>query len=171
MEPRPHPEDMPTMGKTQKTIILNDDLSRLVQASADKIGASFQRIVQTALLEFFFNSTTGPDKAWVAASVSLEKGKVQLVDVPIQVFEDYAKELERKIALQKEKGIGTQSWRDWAERQIRAAYSDAGVWRSGISLYGGDVDALIDFATTDITERDHERFIAPPDTDDAKENQ
>ena len=161
-----HATEPQTMGKTQKTLFINDEVAQLVQACADKTGTSFTKIIHAAILQFFFDSTQGVDMAWVTAAVSLEKGKVPLADVPIQVFEDYARDLDHKLALRKEKGSVGDRWDNWAQRQIDAAKSDAAVWRTSITLYGGGLEGLIDVATTDITERDSRRLLDPDDDAD-----
>ncbi|MCH8913325.1 MAG: hypothetical protein IIA33_07125 [Planctomycetes bacterium] len=165
MQPNGNVQEPSTVGKTQKTLALHDQICELIQAYADKKGSSFQRIVEAAVLQFFFGSTQGPDEAWHAICVPLQKGKIDLPAVPSRVFEDYAKELERKVALRKEKGFDDDEWTRRMERWIEASYSDAGVWRSSISIYGGGMKGLIEFATTDTTERDLRRFVAPPEDD------
>ncbi len=147
-------KDGNAMGKRQKTLGLHDQLCELVQAYADKRGTNFQRVVQAALLQFFFDHVSGPDDAWLGLSTSLEKGQIDLPSVPIRAFEDYAKDLENKLALRRDKGTPELPWDKWAEGKIAAAYSDASVWRGSTSTFGGDMEGLIAFILSDFLRRD-----------------
>lgn len=157
-------KDSNAMGKRQKTLSLNDQLCELVQAYADKRGTNFQRVTQAALLQFFFDHVSGPDDAWLGLSTSLEKGQIDLPAVPIKAFEDFAKDLENKLALRRQKESPEGAWDKWAEAKIAAAYSDAGVWRTSTHMFGGSGDSmegLIAFVLSESLRDDLDHVIAP----------
>jgi hypothetical protein len=159
-------KDCSPMGKTQKTLTLHDQLCELIQAYADNKGTNFQRVTQAALLKFFFDSTTGPDDAWLGLSIPLEKGDIDLPTVPIKALRDYAKDVAHKLALRKQIGHISDSWQQWADRQIESAYSDAGLWESSTAIFGGGMAGLISFVLSDNLQADLAHLIAPPEVDD-----
>jgi len=151
----------PQVGKIQKTLTFHDEVARLIQAYADKKGTTFQRVIQSAALQFFFSRTGGPDQDWMTAFVELEKGvgdpPLDLARLPMKVYEDHARQLERKLAALKQKYATHKpksdehaKYRDEAvksfENAIGWAHSEAGMWRTGIELYGGGVDGAIERA-------------------------
>ncbi len=151
----------PQVAKIQKTLTFHEEVARLIQAYADRRGTTFQRVIQAAALQFFFSGTDGPDQAWLTAFVELEKGvgdpPLDLARLPMKVHEDHARRLERKLASLKQK-YGTQKpksgehaeFREKAiksfENAIEWAHGEAGLWRTGIELYGGGVDGAIERA-------------------------
>jgi len=147
------------MEKVQKTLQFHDEVAKLVQAYADKKGTTFQRVVQAAVLQFFFGSTEGPDQAWLSAFVELEKGEgdppLDLANLPIKVWSDFADELQIKLDTYLERSPKKKN-SDWAkacEGWITNARTTAGVWRTGIEIRGGGLDALIRRAISDIEEQ------------------
>jgi len=179
----------PQMAKVQKTLTFHDDVARLIQAYADKKGTTFQRVIQAATLQFFFSRTAGPDQDWLTAFVELEKGAgdppLDLARLPLRVYEDQAHRLELKLAALRQKYAKMQpkteeheKYRDRAvesfEKAIAWAHSEAGVWRTDITLYGGGVDGAIQRAITSEVEQDaffkrEERLLSETDTDINKE--
>jgi len=159
----------PGVAKLPKTLQFHDQIARLVQAYADKKGSNFQRVVQAAVLQFFFSHTGGPDQDWLTAFVELEKGvgdpPLDLARLPMKVYEDQARRLEYKFAALKQKYATKKpksdehtKYRDEAvksfEKAIAWAHSEAGVWRTGIDFYGGGVDGAIERAIASDVEQD-----------------
>jgi len=142
----------PSVAKIPKTLAFHEDVARLVQAYADKKGSNFQRVVQAAVLQFFFSSTDGPDEDWMTAFVELEKGSgdppLDLSLLPMKVWEGCAHAKERKLASyrQRHPDVVTDQYTKFMEQSIMMAYHTAGVWRGGIDLYGGGVDGTIERA-------------------------
>jgi hypothetical protein len=149
------------MGKVQKTLQFHEEVARLVQAYADKKGTNFQRVVQAAVLQFFFSDVDGPDERWMTAFVELEKGAgdppLDLATLPIRYYEHRAAQLEVKLARLRQKYAAKPpktpehaKHRDATiatfENHILWYHSEAGVWRTGVELHGGGVDGAIEQA-------------------------
>ena len=77
-----------TMAKVQKTVMVPEDLYRLVQSFEKQTGASFTRITIAALLQYLFTRPEGPDPLWMEHAVSLELGEVQVGDMSAKRMND-----------------------------------------------------------------------------------
>lgn len=75
MEPR-------GMRKVQKTVMIPEDLYRLISHIEKTTGASFTRLTIAGLLQHLFSDPTGPNPAWMEYTVSLELGEIRVSDLP-----------------------------------------------------------------------------------------
>jgi len=75
MEPR-------AMAKTQKTVMIPEDIYRLIRHIEKSTGASFTRITIAALLQYLFTDPAGPRPQWMEHTVALELGEIQVADMP-----------------------------------------------------------------------------------------
>ena len=86
--------------KIQKTLQIDDRIARLVQKYTDRRGLYFQKVVQAAVLQFFFSDRHGPDEQWMEAYMELEKGEL-LHSLPppgtIDSWEGLGDQIERMI--------------------------------------------------------------------------
>jgi len=80
------------MAKTQKTLLLNDQLLRLADAQGKRTGASFTRIVTAAMLQYLFTHPDGPEQLWMEHAVALELGEITVGDLPAQRMNDLVAE-------------------------------------------------------------------------------
>lgn len=125
------------MAKISKSLYLNDDLCRLMDAQQEHTGASFTRIVTAAILQYFFgNYTFGPSQFWLKLATRFERGDVTFERLPIEVLEhdidsecqaletldEYEKEMTyydvRKFQIEA-LGYPLGSWKTWFEEQGR----------------------------------------------------
>lgn len=96
-----------TMGKSQKTFYLNDDLSNLIDEFAKRYGTSFTRVMTASVLKFLFDELRrpevgkpdSPDGYWVHVATLLERGDLKPEDVPIAVLESVAEDAQRTARL------------------------------------------------------------------------
>ena len=77
-----------TMAKMQKTVMVPEDLYRLLQSCEKQSGASFTRITVAALLQYLFTRSEGPDPLWMEYAVSLELGEIGVGDMPKQRMQE-----------------------------------------------------------------------------------
>ncbi len=77
-----------SMPKVQKTVMVPDDLYRLIAEFEKRTGASFTRITLAALLQSFFQELDGPSDQWMEYAVSLELGEIEIADVPAKRVQD-----------------------------------------------------------------------------------
>ena len=154
----------PAVPKVQKTLQFHEDLSRLVQTYADRKGTSFQRVVQAAVLQFFFGNFGDPDERWLAAFGQLERGEgdppLDLSTLPIRFNEREAERLTKKLAMVRQLHAShppqTSLHEEWRkeqiagfERAILLCEHQTGMWRTLIEAHGGDTKGLIDlYAST-----------------------
>jgi len=159
------------MAQVQKTLRLHEDVARLIQAYADKKGTTFQRVVQSAALNFFFSTTEGPPDEWLTAFVELEKGAgnppMDLSNVPVKFYEDEARRLEAKLErVRRSYALRTPKTEEHAafrEQHLKSfqnaidwAHGEAGVWRSRIDDHGGTANATIECAIMSWSEHNAE---------------
>ena len=83
MEPRP-------MAKIQKSLLINEDLVRLLDAHAKRTGASFTRQVTAAVIQYLFSDPNGPLPRWMELAVELDDASIT-ADGIIDECEDYAR--------------------------------------------------------------------------------
>ena len=175
----------PSMAKIQKTLTFHEDVARLIQFYADKKGSNFQKVVQAAVLQFFFSDIHGPDEDWITAFIELEKGAgdppIDLSLLPMKVYKAQARRLERKLAaiLQRYEAKKPKSDEHAKERKghvrffenaIMVAHSEADLWRSGIDLFGGGLDGVIEQASASSSEYEKRMdLMEPPGIDDDDE--
>jgi len=67
MEPR-------QMAKIQKSLLINEDLVRLLEAHAKRTGASFTRQMTAAAIQYLFDDPQGPRHRWMQLAVELDEG-------------------------------------------------------------------------------------------------
>lgn len=172
----------PNMAKIPKTLQFQEDVARLIQFYADKKGTNFQKVVQAAVLQFFFSDIHGPDEDWMTAFIELEKGTgdppLDLSRLPMKVYEAQARRLERKLAAILHRYAAKEPKSDehakerkghvrFFENAIMVAHSEAGLWRSGIDLFGGGLDGVIEQASASAPEYEARMdLLEPPDLDD-----
>ncbi|MEK6674657.1 MAG: hypothetical protein AABZ47_03270 [Planctomycetota bacterium] len=71
------------MAKKQRSLLLDDRLSQLIDAMQLGSGATFTRIVSAALLQFIFDDSPGSDARWIRFAVQLERGDITITDIPV----------------------------------------------------------------------------------------
>ncbi len=82
------------MSKVQKSLLINEDLVRLLDAHAKRKGASFTRQVTAAVLQYLFTEPSGPQEIWMQYAVGLDDGEFTVGDMPAKREEDLDLELE-----------------------------------------------------------------------------
>lgn len=81
------------MGRKQpKNITLDQDVVDVVAALQSATGATMTRIVTAALLQYLFDP--GPQPLWMQLTLSLERGELELPDVPLAVWCETLKRAE-----------------------------------------------------------------------------
>lgn len=71
-----------TVAKVQKSLLLNEDLVKLIDAQGKFTGASFTRIMTAAVIQYFFSDPIGPDTRWMECAVEIENGETKVGDLP-----------------------------------------------------------------------------------------
>ncbi len=72
------------MAKSQKSILLNGDLSDLLAAHQKKTGANFTRAVTAAIIQYLFSEPEGPNPYWMETAVELDLDEISVADIPLQ---------------------------------------------------------------------------------------
>jgi len=85
------------MAKTQKTIMVPDELYRLFAMQEKRTGVTFARQAVAAFCSYFFSSRNGPDPVWLEAIVALETAELTIPELPAYVAQAKAHRA-RKIA-------------------------------------------------------------------------
>lgn len=84
-----------TMPKIQKSFMVQEDLYRLIEAVESRSGANFTRIVTAALLSYLFRAfeepeqgmSRGPDPLWLQMVVGVDRGDVEIGDIPLSLLD------------------------------------------------------------------------------------
>lgn len=85
------------VGKSQKTVYLDDDLISLLQAQSKASGASLTRMITAAVIQYLFTNPDGPIPYWMEFAVSLELADIDVGMIPRQRKSDsIADELARR---------------------------------------------------------------------------
>lgn len=82
------------VGKVQKSIQFPQDLFKLVEELEHRYGAKVNRQALAAFLQFLLSHPDGPDTFWVRMAVGVEKGQIQIADVPMLAAEAAIKDAE-----------------------------------------------------------------------------
>ena len=75
-------KDSHPMGKAQKTMMVPEDLYKLIDFKERTTGTTFTRQTVAALLAYFFTEPDGPDPLWMEAVIAVENGEISIDDVP-----------------------------------------------------------------------------------------
>lgn len=67
-----------SVGKAQKSLLINEDLVRLLDLMQKRTGASFTRQVTASVLQYLFDRPEGPDPYWMELAVGLDDGTLDL---------------------------------------------------------------------------------------------
>ena len=73
--------DGASVGKAQKSLLINEDLVRLLEAHQKRTGASFTKQVTAAVLQYLFEHPRGPDPYWMEHAVALDAGETNLGEI------------------------------------------------------------------------------------------
>jgi len=76
------------MGKAQKTMMVPEDLYKLIEYQEQRTGATFTRQAVAALLRYFLSEPTGPDSIWMRMAIALERGNLRVMDVGLEVAKE-----------------------------------------------------------------------------------
>lgn len=76
------------MAKIQKSLMVNEDLIRLIEAHQRRTGASFTRVMTAAVMQYLFTQPEGPDALWMEHAVELELDEITVGDMPEQRIND-----------------------------------------------------------------------------------
>ena len=87
----------PKMAKKQRSLLLDENLARLVDAYQQITGATFTRVIAAALIQYLLDRASGPDSRWMRFAVALERGDVTLPDISLQNAEQKVAEKTRLL--------------------------------------------------------------------------
>ncbi len=136
-----------SMAKVSKSLMLNEDLSRLLDAQAKATGANFTRLVTAAIIQYLFTKPDGPEPHWMKMAVEIESGEYGVGDLPVErmrlvsaqgyrLLERYAKPgADREITCDSLSGMA-----DDERKRIDRMYNDF----KKLCLTGGDEDVSMD---------------------------
>ncbi|MBU0718922.1 MAG: hypothetical protein KJ749_11790 [Planctomycetes bacterium] len=132
------------MAKVQKTFYVNDSLARFLDAHQASTGVSFTRIMNAALIQYFFLDPDSPDPEWMERAIALERGEITIGDLPERLMKEA---MERHKAIRA--GYPKLKYEDWDPQhqaeftQLPNVWSD---WKKIVDREGEDrVQAIIDF--------------------------
>ena len=86
------------MAKAQKTMMVPEDLYKLIASQERTKGATFTRQAVAALLAYFFTEPDGPDPLWMEAVVAVENGDLKIGQVPQWYAKNKFAETNARIA-------------------------------------------------------------------------
>lgn len=137
------------MPRVQKSLMVPADLYRLVQVVEAKSGATFTRIVTAALLAYFFEDikdpehggSLGPDPFWMTLAVHIERGDIEVADIPLEIAQSTIKFCE---AWARVEGLSANSVKE-TQKRVKAARVLKGRCQARVQDEGGKMEALIDF--------------------------
>ena len=136
------------MGKVQKSLMLTEDLYKLVQVVEEKSGASFTRIMTAGLLSYLFGAFQnpvkgagkGPDPVWMRWAVLLERKEVSVGDLPLAMLNSYVQTYE---VLATDPNFA----KHLAENvpiELKDVKAMRRGWQADIKEHGGPIEALIE---------------------------
>jgi len=119
MEPRQ------IMAKIQKSLLINEDLVRLLEAHAKRTGASFTRQVTAAVIQYLFSDPQGPRPRWMEVAVELDDAHIT-VDGIIDECAAYAN-MEWSVINDEDQQTGKAG-----ERARSSAFAQIAEWRAKV---------------------------------------
>ncbi len=141
-----------TVAKVQKTIMVHEDLYRVIEAIEAKSGASFPRIVTAALLQHVLQTFAnpevdqphGPESTWMNAAVLLERGEVSVADLPGQLLRESVQGRERWINALTNEDQPNEELIATLRKELKGVKRVEKVWLAHVEEFGGQTEALID---------------------------
>lgn len=168
------------MAKTSKTVMLHEDICALIEAHAERTGASLTKIVTAALLQYFNSDPVGPPAVWMRMTMRTEKGELSPAQVGQLVAEDavgrcivHARTCKERV---ERGGERHQLGLDQAYTELAEARDLLSKWQSAAECADDPVAALIAYwdknpygprPYRDILGPDAEEPSPHTDTDDA----
>lgn len=71
------------VAKAQKTMMVPEDLYRLIAEQERRAGATFTRQAIAAFMQYFFTDPlSSPDHLWMRAAIAVENGEISMADAP-----------------------------------------------------------------------------------------
>lgn len=95
-----------SMAKTTKAMMVDQQTARLLESYLSHTGLSLTRVMNAALLKFFFDEPGKPESRWLQAAHQLDDGKIDLAGVPEYVTGmrlQYALDLVKSLPADKQK--------------------------------------------------------------------
>ena len=129
-----------TMAKVQKTLMVPQDLFKLIEAHEQKTGASFAKIMTAATLQFFFTKPAEPDSTWMELAVLIEKGDLAVGDVVRLLIDRRLKKAEAFKQLGLNKGSRAYSI---AHAEHRKATDLKDIWDNRLAAADTPLDAIL----------------------------
>lgn len=74
------PMERSGMSKVSKSLMLNEDLAKLLDDYQTAMGISFTRILTAAIVDFLFEHTSGPNPQWISVAAAMDRGKMAVSD-------------------------------------------------------------------------------------------
>lgn len=142
------------VAKVQKSLMLAEDLHRLVQVVEEKSGASFTRIMTAGVLSYLFNSfqnpvkgqAHGPDPTWMRTAVLLERGDLSVRDLALALLDNLIESQEMGIKFfESDPHLPSDKVRVESLRtQLKDTKAIRRSWANRVKELGGPMEALID---------------------------
>jgi len=85
------------MGKKQRSLLIDEDLWRIIDAWQGATGATITRIMTAAVIDYFFEHLTEPDQVWMRLAVALERGELSVPDLETEALRHEIKRLEHVL--------------------------------------------------------------------------
>ncbi len=132
-----------TMGKKQRSLLLDEDLTVVIDAVQSSSGATFTRLMTAAVIKHLFDKPH-PEPYWMSLAVALERGDLQVSDIPLKVANDRIATLEAELALFKETGNPDIDWYI-ADRQssLQEAKESKAHWEAAMSGESDPINAVL----------------------------
>ena len=140
------------MSRVQKSMMVPDDLYRLIQTIEEKSGATFTRILTAALIAYLFEdmknaglhddlgTTPGPDHVWVRLAVLIERGDLEVADIPIALLDRTSETCE---IMSRDEDPNTDRAK-LRQKRITSVKGLKRAWKNRIEDDGGKMEALIE---------------------------
>lgn len=134
------------MAKRQLNATIDEGLYEVVENFQAVTGLPYTRIVAAALLHFLFDGLrnleemTGsqPDLSWVRVAMSLERGELQIGDLPEAVLDAVVKDADLALRLYERGGFPDKDGSRTKEHRqlLKRAREKKAVWQADIKEFG-----------------------------------
>jgi len=140
-----------TMGKVQKSLMLPEELHRIVQTLEDKQGASFTRIMTAALLQYLFHRYIqeesspggGPEQGWMKLAIFVERGTYTVREIPEFLITNNIVSAEAMVSFHEKDSAEAKAERQ--RQRVKTFKEMKRSWDNAVEQCGDKIEAIIGF--------------------------
>ena len=139
-----HTQGHAKMAKKQRSLLLDEDLARLIDAFQGTTGATYTRVITAAVVQYFFDHPH-PDAKWMQVAVALERGDLTVGDIRVKLAESTIRNCKDVLDefTRTAESPDTDPAVERFRRELHEHEQSLEEWRAKIAKAGDPMEALL----------------------------